>query len=59
VDGAESLPAGVASRLTHIIGADVVYAGGADGVLMQESTAGGSPRVGLATTLDRLCNIDR
>jgi SAM-dependent methyltransferase len=35
--GAAPLPPGLAPRLTHIIGADVVYAGGADGVLMQQA----------------------
>eukprot|EP00962_Isochrysis_galbana_P023453 scaffold7098_cov124-Isochrysis_galbana.AAC.1 len=63
--GAGSLPHGLPSRLTHVIGADVVYAGGVDGVLMQRArhedcrqSGGGDDgsrgRAGLAATLDEL-----
>jgi SAM-dependent methyltransferase len=62
--GAGSLPHGLKSQLTHVIGADVVYAGGADGVLIQQARhrqgcEGGSdsPRAGLAATLDELLRL--
>eukprot|EP00967_Tisochrysis_lutea_P046734 scaffold56841_cov30-Tisochrysis_lutea.AAC.2 len=69
--GASALPANITTRLTHIIGADVVYAGGADGVLFERNLCAsqtvGSPegvgrdaqsdRAGLARTLHELLSI--